>query len=200
MLATCPDCGAHGHLSAFFAEADGKRLAAQLADMEPALGRAVIGYLGLFKPVKTALRMPKAIKLVDELRRLVAAGDVCADERGGVRRMATPAMWAEGIEQMLAQRATLTLPLANHNYLRKVVFGLADSADAAAERRKEAEAKVGKHLRGPSGNAPIAREEKLADALRYIRQQFDYGAYETEADHQAAIADARRKYGEPASG
>ena len=48
------------------------------------------------------------------------------DERNGVRRSASPAMWATGIEQMLAQRGSLTLPLENHNYLRAVVFGLAD--------------------------------------------------------------------------
>lgn len=192
MRATCPDCGADGHLSAFFAEADGKRFAAQLADLEPALGRAVIGYLGLFKPAKTALRMPKAIKLVDELRRLALAGDVCADERGGVRRATTQGMWAEGIEQMLAQRGTLTLPLANHNYLRKVVFGLADSADAAAERQREQNAKQGRHLTG-NGASP-AGETRLQNALRHIDQQLSYGAI-TEDQARQQQADARRKYG-----
>lgn len=195
MRATCPECGSYGHLSTFFTEDDGKRLAASLADMEPTLGRAVIGYLGLFKPAKTALRMQRAAGLVDELRALVAAGAVCRDERSGVRRPAPPAMWAQGIEQMLAQRASLTLPLQGHGYLRAVVYGIADSADAAAERQKEQDARVGKHLGTSSGKAATPAESKLENALRFIDQQAGYGVYATPEEAEAARADARRKHG-----
>lgn len=194
MRATCPDCGAEAHLSAFFVEADGKRLAALLAPMAPELGRAVIGYLGLFKPTKTALRLPRAAKLVEELRDLVDAGTVTNDERGGVRRPASPVTWAAGIEQMLAQRAGLTLPLKGHNYLRAIVYGLADQADAAAERQREAHARAGRHLAGVSGNTASTGESKLENALRHIDQRISYG----EIDEQQARreqADARRKYG-----
>lgn len=195
MRATCPACGADGHLAAFFAEADGKRLAAQLADMPPELGRAVIGYLGLFKPAKTSLRLPRAVKLVEELRTLVDAGSVCNDERSGVRRPCSAATWTAGIEQMLAQRATLTLPLANHHYLRAVVFGLADKADAAAERQKEANARVGKHLReGSEKPAASSGESPLQNQLEWIRQQVDFGHFTPEvAKHERALA--RKKYG-----
>lgn len=196
MRATCPDCGAQAHLSAFFAEDDGKRLAALLADMPPELGRAVIGYLGLFKPVKTALRMARAVKITQDLVALVATGTVCRDERNGVRRPAPPLAWAAGIEAMLSQRAALALPLENHNYLRAVVFGLADKADAAAERQREANARVGKHLTTPSANDVSEREKKLEDALRYIQQQLDYEAITKEEAEQQRAA-ARTKYGRP---
>lgn len=196
MRATCPDCGAQAHVSAFFVEDDGKRLAALLADMEPILARAVIGYLGLFKPAKTALRMQRAACLVDELRAFVATGTVCKDERSGVRRPATPAMWAQGIEQMLAQRASLVLPLQGHGYLRAVVYGIADSADAAAERQKESDARLGKHLAGGSGKALALAETKLQNALRFIEQQVAYGAYASPEEAEAARAEARRKYGD----
>lgn len=195
MRATCPECGAQAHLSAFFAEDDGKRLAALLADMAPELGRAVIAYLGLFKPLKSALRLARAVKLVQELVALVEAGTVCRDERNGVRRPASPATWAAGIEQMLAQRASLTLPLENHNYLRAVVFGLADKADAAAERQREEQARVGKHLQGGSGNtAPSSQESKLANQLAWITQQLQYGHFTAE-EAEAERAKAREKYG-----
>lgn len=194
MQATCPDCGAHGHLSAFFAEGDGKRLAAVLAGMTPELGRATIAYLGLFKPAKTALRMARAVKLAHELESLATAGSVCRDERGGVRRPCTPATWAAGIEQMLQQRAVLTLPLENHNYLRAVVFGLADKADAAAERQREADARVGKHLTSPSGKAVASSESKLENLLAWISQQVSIGAMVPE-EAEAARAAARQKYG-----
>ncbi|HZF99157.1 MAG TPA: hypothetical protein VEY92_13135 [Pseudoxanthomonas sp.] len=192
MRATCPDCGAQAHLSAFFVEDDGKRLAALLADMQPELGRAVIAYLGLFKPGKNALRLPRAVKLVQELASLINAGSVCRDERNGVRRPASPAMWANGIEQMLAQRASLTLPLENHNYLRAVVFGLADKADAASERQREESARAGRHL----GSAPPAqpKETPLERQLAWIRQQEGYGAFTPEQAEEER-AKACTKYG-----
>jgi len=77
---TCPECGAQAHVSAFFVEDDGKRLAGLFAEMEPILGRAVLGYLGLFKPNKTALRLSRAVTLTQELLNLVTAGAVCRVE------------------------------------------------------------------------------------------------------------------------
>ena len=193
MRATCPDCGSQAHLSAFFAEDDGKRLAAQLAGMAPELGRAVIGYLGLFKPAKTALRLTRAVKIVEELQQLVDAGTVCNDERSGVRRPASPATWAAGVEQMLAQRASLTLPLANHNYLRAVVFGIADKADAAAERQVEEQRRVGQHRTGVSGTA---QESPLERQLTWIAQMQRTGADGFDEKWAAAErAKAREKYG-----
>ncbi|WP_411832304.1 hypothetical protein [Pseudoxanthomonas mexicana] len=192
MRATCPDCGAQAHLSAFFAEDDGKRLAALLAEMQPELGRAAIGYLGLFKPGKSALRLSRAVKLTQELAALVAASTVCKDERSGVRRPATPAMWATGIETMLAQRAALALPLETHNYLRAVVYGLADKADAAAERQKEANARVGKHLGGAS--AQTHAETPFERQMNWIRQMESAGGFGAE-EAQAERAKARAKYG-----
>lgn len=192
MRATCPDCGADGHLSAFLVEAEGKRLGALLAAMPPDLGRAVIGYLGLFKPSKASLRLPRAVKLVEELRNLVDLSTVTNDDRGGVRRPATPSTWAAGIEQLLVQRASLTLPLKNHHYLRAVVFGLADQADAAIERQKEADARVGRSR--SVGSEKPAGETPLANALAYIEQQLGYGAM-TPDEAVAARADARLKHG-----
>lgn len=188
MRATCPDCGAQAHLSAFFAEDDGKRLATLMADMQPELGRAVIAYLGLFKPAKNALRLPRAVKLVQELAALVSAGTVCRDERNGVRRSSSPAMWTAGIEQ----RASLTLPLENHNYLRAVVFGLADKADAATERQREESARAGRHL--DSAAPQQAKETPLERQLAWIRQQEGYGAFTAEQAEEER-AKARKKYG-----
>ena len=198
MRATCPDCGAQGHVSAFFAEDDGKRFAVQLAGMQPELGRAVIAYLGLFKPVKTALRMARAVKLVQELIALVDTGDVCKDERNGVRRPASPSTWAAGIETMLVQRAALTLPLENHNYLRAVVFGLADKADAANERQKETNARAGKHLNTASGkSASTGEESRLVAQLQWINDMVAKDQF-TEEQAEAERAKAHEKYGSQA--
>lgn len=196
MRATCPECGAQAHLSAFFAEDDGKRLAALLAGMQPELGRAVIGYLGLFKPAKTALRLARALKIAQEVAELVASGTVCKDERTGVRRPALPAHWSAGIEQMLAQRDRLTLPLDGHGYLRSVVFGLADKQDAARERQAEADARARKHLGGGSGNAvQTPKETRLERQLNWIARMVELGQFDA-AKAEEERAKARDKFGD----
>jgi len=192
MRVTCPNCGEGYPIDAGFADDDGKRLAALFADMEPVLGRAVLGYLRLFRPAKTALRTVRAIKIVEELLVLVRTGTVCRDERGGVRRPATPAVWAAGIEQLLASPGKLTLPLSNHHYLRAVVYGLADQADAVAERQREATLRVGNRRAGPSDN--VAAESLLQAELAWLRQQREFGVM-SDAEYSARVAEARAKHG-----
>lgn len=167
MNVTCPSCGVDFAIEAGFLEGDGKRLAAILAGMDAAVGRATVVYLRLFKPPKTSLRLARAAAIAKEVADLVDAGSVARDERTGVRRPATPAMWAAGIEQMLAQRDSLELPLTGHGYLRAVVFGLADQADASAERQREVDARAGR--REPAGPAPASADEsKLQNELDYL--------------------------------
>jgi len=167
MHVTCPSCNESFPIVAGFLEPDGKRFGMLLAGMEPAVGRAVVEYLALFTPGKQRLRLARAVKLVAALDALVREGSVCRDERGGVRRPATAAHWVAGIEQMLEQRAKLTLPLANHHYLRAIVYGLADQADAAAERQREADKKAGRHLDG----RPSSSTTNTAAAERMARQE-----------------------------
>lgn len=191
MHVTCPSCHEAFPIAAGFLEADGKRLAALLAEMEPVLGRAVLSYLRLFKPAKQGLRTSKAVKLVAELDALVREGSVCRDERTSARRAATAAMWAQGIEQMLQQTERLTLPLANHHYLRAIVYGIADQADAASERQREADKRAGRHLAPASVGADaasqrMARQEavgrliadfnlKLIDQVEFDRRAAELG-------------------------
>lgn len=191
MQVCCPACSTEFPVEAGFAEVDGKRLAATLAELEPVVGRALIGYLRLFKPVKTALRMARATKLAREVVELIAPGDVCRDERSGVRRPALPAVWAQGMEQMLQQRDRLSLPLENHNYLRAVVFGLADQADAAAERSREQQLREG---RRSTPSAPAPTETPLQRDLAWIEQQLGYGVISPKQAEQER-AKVRAKHG-----
>ena len=191
MQLCCPTCGTEFPIEAGWAEADGKRLGVLLAGFEPAVGRAAVGYLRLFKPTKTALRIAKATRLLEELSALVASGRVCRDERCGLERPAKPAHWAAGMEQMLAQRDRLSLPLDNHNYLRAVVFGLADAADAAAERAREDSARNRSASASPATSVAVSpdTETPLQKALAWIEQQLRYGAIdEGEAERQRAAA------------
>lgn len=191
MQVCCPVCDTPFPIAAGFAEADGKRLATLLAEFEPALGRASIAYLALFKPAKTQLRMARAVKLLAELKALVDASSVCKDERSGVRRPAGPAQWIAGIEQMLQQRAALTLPLDNHNYLRSVVYGIADKIDAAAEKKREEDARAGRRIDPSSAGG---KPDALADELAWIDQQERYEQLTPEEAAQRR-ANARAKHG-----
>lgn len=143
MQLQCPCCGEQFPFESGFADADGKKLAALFAGLDPKLGRAVLNYLRLFSPAKRGLRTTKAIRLVEELLDLVNAGTVQRDARTNDAKPAPPRLWAAGIEQMVTTRDRLQLPLENHNYLRAVVWGIAsDPAQATAA----APAKPGKHV------------------------------------------------------
>lgn len=190
MQLCCPVCSTEFPIEAGLIDGDGKRLAAMLAELDPAVGRALIGYLRLFKPPKTALRSARAVKLAREVADLITAGDVSRDERTGVRRPATPGLWAAGMEQMAAQRDRLSLPLESHGYLRAVVFGLADQADARAEQQREEQARRGGARPAPSGPS----ETPLQRQLVWIEQQLGYGAFSPE-EAEAKRAEARAKYG-----
>ena len=190
MQLTCPCCQSRFPIEAGFADDDGKRLAMLLAGMEPVLGRAVVSYLRLFKPAKQALRTGRAVRLVRDLMGWVGSGEVCKDERSGQRRPATPALWAEGMEQMLAMPGKLSLPLANHHYLRAIVYGLADKADAAAERQREDTRRAGAHR--PS--TPTSPESPLANQLKWLADMHRLGQLDDE-QYRAQAAEARRKHG-----
>ena len=194
MRATCPECGAIGHVAAFFADDDGKRLMVAVLDLPAELHRPVLSYLGLFKPPKNALSSPRATRLVAGLKELVDAGSVCRDERGDARRTTTAAMWAEGIEQMLNGRGTLTLPLANHNYLRAVVFTIADTTEARAEQKVEQTRQAGRHRTdNPTKREPTQRE-KFDNHVGWLKSQLGYDAM-TKDEFDQAVADARKSYG-----
>lgn len=138
MRATCPECGAHAPISAMFAEDEGKRLAMIAAGMVPELGRAVLSYLGLFKPRGGALRLARAAKIAQEIAELAAAGVVVV---GDGSRAATASQWAAGIEKLLAARTRLVLPLEDHSHLESVVYELAGKAVNVPTARREGDAR-----------------------------------------------------------
>lgn len=185
----CPSCGYAGQIEAFLIEPEAKRAIARVAMLEPGIGKVMGPYLRLFGSGKRGVQLRRAVKLIDDLVALVEAGEVCRDERVGVRRVATPAMWATGIEQMLATPPSG--PLQNHHYLRAVVFGLADQADAQAERLREENARAG---RRPATAKSMAADDPVAAAVSWTRQQVEFGAM-TQDQADAYVAKVRAKRG-----
>lgn len=183
----CPSCGYTGEIEGFLIEPEAKRVIARVAALEPAIGKVLGPYLRLFGSGPRGVQLRRAVKLIDELTALVESGSVCRDERAGVRRTATPAMWAAGIEQMLATPPSG--PLQNHHYLRAVVFGIADSADAQAERAAEEQRRSGRHRSAPT-RAP--EEDRLTNAIRYADQMLAVDRW-TREQRDAYVAEQRAK-------
>jgi hypothetical protein len=186
---TCPQCAVEFPLEAGFAEADGKRLAALLAGVDAELGRALVRYLRFFKPGKTQLRLARALKIVGEVLELVESGKVMSQ---GLGRLITPAHWVRAIEQLeqVDAERKLVLPLTGHGYLRKIAFTIADSAEAKAEAGRTTS--PARRADGPSPSRPP--EPKLDNELAWIRQQYDYGAFDVD-ERDRRIAAARERYG-----
>ena len=92
-----------------------------------------------------------------ELSSLVTAGHV--QVQGKVARPCPDRIWAAGMEQMIERRASLSLPLRNHNYLRKIVWGMADAEDARNEARvRQSETAPVRHRQPDDGLLPLERE------------------------------------------
>jgi hypothetical protein len=172
----CPSCGFSGDLEAFLIEPEAKRAIARVAALEPALGRVLGPYLRLFGNGKRGVQLRRAVKLIDELVAMVDVGSVCRDERVGVRRKATPAMWAAGVEQVVSHPPSGALQ--NHHYLRAVVFGIADAADAAAERAAEAGKKAGRHLTASASEPPAV--DRTAERRAFAARMLDLGEWSQE--------------------
>lgn len=158
MKLQCPCCDALFNIEEGFTAIDGKKLAALLASVEPSLGKTIIAYLNLFSAPKRGLKMAKAIKLVEDLMALVNAGTVTRDARSNDIKKATTPMWVAGIEQMLESRNKLTIPLNNHNYLRAIVWSIAnDPSQVLTVLPKKAQA------------TPVNRNEEYSKIIGSLR-------------------------------
>lgn len=166
MKGVCQSCGAVAPLEWFLADGKYKQCLAVMATIPREVAPVTVRYLGLFRPASGRAMSPdKTVRILGEIAALVTAGHV--QVKGKVARPCQARIWAEAMEQMLVQRDALDLPMASHVYLLKVAYGLADVADAGAERKvREAE---------QSGVRPVAlREEEggeSADGLLPMERQ-----------------------------
>lgn len=130
---SCPACGAELDLAVLFAHQADAQALARLVSVSVPLGARVLQYVALHTPAKQRLTAAKKIKLVMQL-----LPDL---ERQAITRVGRVwpvplALWAQGIDQMLATRdaGRLDLPLKGHGYLYAVLQALADRAEAVQEQ------------------------------------------------------------------
>lgn len=126
----CPNCGAVHSLDTLINDADASEVLKAVLDMDAALGKAAIRYIGLFRPAKSQLSWARTAKLLNELMPSIKAESV---ERDGVSYPAPAAAWIHGFTETLAARdaGRLKTPLKSHGYLYEIVSKWQPPAAAA---------------------------------------------------------------------
>jgi hypothetical protein len=130
MRLICPSCGATHSAEAWDNDAQARAVVEIVAALPREVARWSLHYLALFRPQGRALSWTRARRLLEALRALVEASEmVWAQE---APRPNDPRAWAAAMEQLCAHPPR-TLPLANHNYLRRMAYSLAGRAAAGHE-------------------------------------------------------------------
>lgn len=140
------------------------------------LGKLLVQYVSLFRPLQRQLSMDRLATLLGELLPMITEAKV---ERNRTVYPAPHEYWRQGMEDMLAKRDSLTLPLKSHGYLITIIAGFADKAQAKVETAGEQGRKYGeiKHasLATPITTAPAKKDKKprvMPDAARSAISHF----------------------------
>ena len=110
MLGRCPVCHSQISLEAVCQDEAGRELLGILANLPGEASRALVQYLGLFRPEKRDLSNDRALRLAREVLAL------CADS------LRLSAAMSETVEAIRAKSGAV--PMKNHNYLRRVLEGM----------------------------------------------------------------------------
>ena len=116
MLGRCPICHSQISLEAVCQDEAGRELLGVLASLPGDASRALVQYLGLFRPEKRDLSNDRALRL---------ARDVLALATDSLRLSAA---MSETVEAIRAKSGAV--PMKNHNYLRRVLEGMPETAGA----------------------------------------------------------------------
>ena len=116
MLGRCPVCHSQISLEAVCQDEAGRELLGLLANLPGEASRALVQYLGLFRPEKRDLSNDRALRLAREVLAL------CADS------LRLSAAMSETVEAIRAKSGAV--PMKNHNDLRRVLEGMPETAGA----------------------------------------------------------------------
>ncbi|MDD2468954.1 MAG: hypothetical protein PHI97_33710 [Desulfobulbus sp.] len=135
MNGKCPRCAYKAPVICFVDAAEYGAMMQAFSDLPYEVQKPFLKYLSLFKPASgCAIQSAKAERLTRDLVALVAKGYV--SEHGKADRPCPPGFWVMGMERMQELAGTLDLPMKNHNYLRSIVYKLANQADAQREQHQ----------------------------------------------------------------
>lgn len=134
MKLSCPACGAVASLDVLLGN-EGARDAVMAAMQLPApLGGQMIRYIALFRPAQRQLSLDRVANLINELLPMILEAKI---ERNGRLWNAPLDYWKMGMDDMLAKRDKLTLPLKGHGYLLTIIEGYNLKAESKQETQRE---------------------------------------------------------------
>ena len=116
MLGRCPVCHSQISLEAVCQDEAGRELLGILANLPGEASRALVQYLGLFRPEKRDLSNDRALRLA---REVLALAPDC---------LRLSAAMSETVEAIRAKSGAV--PMKNHNYLRRVLEGMPETGGA----------------------------------------------------------------------
>lgn len=134
MKLVCPSCGFFASPEAFLGEADEQRALLLAFKVPSQLAASMHQYLRLFRPEHRALTARRVESLLAELLPMI---EVCRIERRGRIWPAPVEAWRTALDEIVAKRDRLTLPLKSHGYLLEILVGYADKAEGMAETKRE---------------------------------------------------------------
>ena len=159
MRLVCPCCGAHWSAEAGANDAACRQFMDALLRLPPSVQPLALPYIALFRPERTGLSWPRALRILTGLVDLVGNGSV--DWDGGEARPAPPQLWTQAMQATVDRRPK---HLGNHNYLRHTAWEMASGMAAEAERQREAADRHRVHI--PDRSDGPASEEDRAEVKR----------------------------------
>ena len=183
MQLTCPACGAKHSLEAAINDKAARQVMVLFGRLPPSVAAVMPEYLALFRPAKTGLRWSRVVTVLDELVPMIEQGFKVA----GARCRPAADHWRQAIHDV-AQR-DLVRPLANHNYLRRVVAGLAEQGAASAETAHHQALQAGQRPRRKEPE-PAPKGSRTEQAIAAVIHRFASGLID-EAQRDADIAEIR---------
>ncbi|MGD9949872.1 MAG: hypothetical protein AB7U29_15535 [Desulfobulbus sp.] len=171
----CPRCAYKAPVSCFVDAAEGGAILQAFSELPYEVQKPFLKYLSLFKPTSgCAIQPTKAERLTRDLASLVAKGYI--SEKGKADRTCPALFWAMGMERMQELAGTLDLPMKNHNYLRSIVYKLANQADAHKEQQQR-----NQEIDGTQRVSRQPTEDGMSEIMRKFLAQ-NGGPHESEQE------------------
>jgi hypothetical protein len=134
MRLTCPACGAEYTLDVLIAHDGAREALIEAMGMNLALGKRLVQYLSLFRPAQRQPTMDRVAKILKEISPCIKDARI---ERNGRVWAVTLDSWTWALDEIVAKKDKLTLPLKSHGYLFEMLISAVDKVEGAAERRIE---------------------------------------------------------------
>ncbi|PJG83787.1 hypothetical protein [Caviibacterium pharyngocola] len=154
-LCRCPVCHSDIHLDQLLEDDAGREILTILTQLKGNTARALVSYIALFRPEKSALSNSRALKLMQEVLESYAPGLLLAHAL------------QETVNGVMKNRreSKNIVALTNHNYLKKVYDG-AKPLFAVVRNENDEEKQQ---------NQPVTQEDERVAAVQYIERFANIG-------------------------